>query len=445
MKHLYQSLMVITMLLTFKFSFSQWTTSGTNIYNSNSGNVGIGITTPTRKLQIIGNLGLDSTLDQRSFNPDGTILDPNGPIGSNAIAQVNAKFGGLIIHSTINTITTKNVFWGQNFDYHTNNDIRYLINGPSAMQQFANGNMYFYTAVSGTAGQQISNFKFLPKFSLANNGGFAIGTTYAIANSSSQGILLVENNIGLGTQFPAAQLHTTGGVRFAGLTTGGNPNNIVSIDANGDLWRYPLTNSGIQSTCSSINFVPITNSTSGNLSCSQIYDDGTSVGIGVSSGFFYIWPGGLTGSTLPPSSGTLKLAIDGVTSALAYFATSDRRYKKNIIPVNDALSKIKNLQGVTYQWDKEKYPGKNFNEVPQIGFIAQDVEKILPEAVIKDKDGYYSMNYSTIIPILNEGIKEQQVIIEEMKNEVRLQIGKGADVVKIYEIQQRLSQKKFQV
>ena len=387
------------MVMTFKNSYSQWTTNAQgNMSNTNTGSI-----------------ILSGTLDQRNLNPWGGPLDPNGGI----TAQVNANLGGFIIQSAANNTSVMNMFWGQNFDYHNNGDIRYRINGPAAQQQMVNGSHYFYTAPSGTAQQQITTFAFQPKFSIVNNGGVAVGTNFAMSNSAGQGILTVENNIGLGTQSLAAQLHTTGTVRFQGLTSGGNPTDIVSIDANGDLWRSSFpSGGGIQSTCSSVNFVPITSNTNGNLSCSQIYDDGTSVGIGVSSGFSYTWPGGLTGSNLPPSSGTLKLAIDGVTSALAYFATSDQRYKKNITKVNDALSKIKTLQGVTYQWDKEKYPQKHFNDVPQIGFIAQDVEKVIPEAVIKDKDGYYAMNYSIIIPLLNEGIKEQQVIIDEMKSEI---------------------------
>lgn len=388
--------------MIFKLSFSQqWVTSGTNINNTNTGNVGIGTTTPTRKLDVIGTFGLSNQLNQSTYLANGY--------------NYNARFGGMILQSPL----VDNILFQENaiYDGVGSENSQYVFNGPSAAIQMAKGNINFYTGASGIAGNIIPNWAFLPKISIANNGGFAIGSAYALTNTNGNGILTVSNNVGIGTQTPTAQLHTTGAVRFQGLVVGGTPNNIVSIDANGELWRSPL-NTGIQNTCATTNFIVKSGSSLPNLSCSQLYDDGTSVGIGVTSGFAYTWPGGLSGTTPPPATGTLKLAINGVTRALAYFATSDRRYKKNILPLKSALSKIKNLQGVYYLWDKENHPEMNFNEVPQIGFIAQDVEKIIPEAVIKDGNGYYSMNYSTLIPVLNEGIKEQQILIEEMKNEI---------------------------
>ncbi len=266
-------------------------------------------------------------------------------------------------------------------------------------------------------------------FGLQNGYGPGIQNSYVLeiygqtrANEPAQGSVQFYGNVlvdtgrsvGIGTILPTAQLHTTGGVRFQGLTTGGTVTNIVGIDANGNLWR---TTPGVQNLCATTNFLPKTG-TGSNLNCSQVFDNGTSVGIGVSSGFSYTWPGGLSGPTPPPATGTLKLAINGVTRALAYFATSDRRLKKDITPVKDALTSIKKLNGVRYKWDSQKYPEMNFTTEPQVGFIAQDVKDVVPEAVIQDQNGYYSINYSALIPLLNEGIKEQQTIIEEMKNEI---------------------------
>ncbi len=60
----------------------------------------------------------------------------------------------------------------------------------------------------------------------------------------------------------------------------------------------------------------------------------------------------------------------------------------------------------------------NFSNQPQIGFIAQEVEKVFPQAVVKNKEGYYSMNYQSLIPVLTEAIKEQQTEIESLKTEL---------------------------
>ncbi len=284
------------------------------------------------------------------------------------------------------------------------------------MQQFVNGNMYFYTASSGLADAQIDSFKHTPKISLANNGGFAIGSIYAINNFLGSGILVVEKRIGIGTQTPTDQLHTTAAVRFEGLTTGGTPNNIVTIDANGRLWRSPLTGTGIQNLCATANFITKTG-TGGNLSCSQLFDNGTTVGINQTTGFNYT---GLTvvGSTTAPATGTARLAVNGVTMSLAYFATSDERMKTDIRNIPDALGKIKKLQGKSYQWKTDQLRSAGADDARQIGFMAQDLAKVLPEVVIKKEDGTYAVNYNGIIPVLTEALKEQAANMEELRNEI---------------------------
>ena len=92
---------------------------------------------------------------------------------------------------------------------------------------------------------------------------------------------------------------------------------------------------------------------------------------------------------------------------------SDARYKKNISSFTGALNKVKQLRGVTYNWLDEK---KGTTE--QIGFIAQELEKVFPQLVMTNKDGYKSVAYSHVIPVLVEAIKEQQQQIDELKKEM---------------------------
>lgn len=68
--------------------------------------------------------------------------------------------------------------------------------------------------------------------------------------------------------------------------------------------------------------------------------------------------------------------------------TSDQRFKKNITPISSALDKVEKLQGVTFDWRIGEFMNRNFPEGKQVGFIAQEVEKILPEVVTTDNDGY---------------------------------------------------------
>lgn len=100
--------------------------------------------------------------------------------------------------------------------------------------------------------------------------------------------------------------------------------------------------------------------------------------------------------------------------------TSDVRYKRNISDIKDALSKLLQLRGVNYEWKNDEFPDKEFSEGVELGLIAQEIEKILPEVVDIDAEGYLSVQYSHIIPLLIEGVKEQQKIIENQQQQINL-------------------------
>jgi hypothetical protein len=99
--------------------------------------------------------------------------------------------------------------------------------------------------------------------------------------------------------------------------------------------------------------------------------------------------------------------------------TSDIRFKKNINNIENSLEKVLKMQGVTYNWKTEEYPDKGFSRETEIGVIAQEVEKVFPELVNTDDEGYKSVQYSHIVPVLIEAIKEQQKIIENQKNSIK--------------------------
>ncbi len=88
---------------------------------------------------------------------------------------------------------------------------------------------------------------------------------------------------------------------------------------------------------------------------------------------------------------------------------SDRRLKKNIKKIENALSTIDKIGGYTYNWKKETNQA-----LTQFGVIAQEVQKVLPEIVKVNDDGILSVSYSSLIPILLEGMKEQQEIIDQV-------------------------------
>ena len=89
---------------------------------------------------------------------------------------------------------------------------------------------------------------------------------------------------------------------------------------------------------------------------------------------------------------------------------SDSRLKEDIYPIDNALSRIENIDGVyfTYKDSGEK----------SIGVIAQDIQKILPEVVSEDNNGYLGVNYSGIVPVLIEAVREQNSIIKDLEDRI---------------------------
>lgn len=94
---------------------------------------------------------------------------------------------------------------------------------------------------------------------------------------------------------------------------------------------------------------------------------------------------------------------------------SDARLKTDIKPLENAISNVMKLRGVSFHWDKSKNP--NASGGLQFGYIAQEVEKIFPNIVSENINGYKSVNYTAMIPVLTEAVKEQQEEIEALKSE----------------------------
>lgn len=107
------------------------------------------------------------------------------------------------------------------------------------------------------------------------------------------------------------------------------------------------------------------------------------------------------------------LLSSNMIASPGYLHTSDARLKDNITPITDALAKVKALQGVSFSY--KNIPGR------KVGLIAQNVEKIVPEVVVTDSTGMKSVEYDSLVGLLIEAIKEQQLEIEQLQQTVREQ------------------------
>ena len=128
-----------------------------------------------------------------------------------------------------------------------------------------------------------------------------------------------------------------------------------------------------------------------------ILDTNNNLGIGVNES-----------SDLPLS---YKLMVSGSIKASGTVVQgSDSRLKEDIYPIDNALSRIENIDGVyfTYKDSGEK----------SIGVIAQDIQNILPEVVSEDNNGYLGVNYSGIVPVLIEAVREQNSIIKDLEDRI---------------------------
>ena len=99
-------------------------------------------------------------------------------------------------------------------------------------------------------------------------------------------------------------------------------------------------------------------------------------------------------------------------------ACSDARYKTDVHTLSNALEQVTQLRGVTYRWNRAEFPDRKFDGERHVGFIAQEVEQLYPEIVLTDDDGYRSVDYSRLTPVLVEAIKSQQTQIQSQRQEI---------------------------
>lgn len=98
---------------------------------------------------------------------------------------------------------------------------------------------------------------------------------------------------------------------------------------------------------------------------------------------------------------------------LDVFAGSDARFKTNVVQMKGTLAKLFMMRGVSFDWKTDDFPNRGFTNDHQIGFIAQEVREQFPELVKEDDTGFLAVNYSKMVPVLLEGMRELHQVIED--------------------------------
>jgi len=130
----------------------------------------------------------------------------------------------------------------------------------------------------------------------------------------------------------------------------------------------------------------------------------------------------ITTFRIPGTGTTITTSLLAHGGDIAAYHSSDIRLKENIHVIPDALSKVNALRGVTYDWtaealDMRKNPDLKWTQRKEdVGVIAQEVEKVLPELVLDRADGYKGIKYERLTALLIEAVKELSARVEELEN-----------------------------
>lgn len=236
-----------------------------------------------------------------------------------------------------------------------------------------------------------------------------VGASNSLVLGSINGVngATADVNVGIGTTTPDRKLEVAGtGNQFARISTTNNSNVGIDFKRLGSDWQI-RTDAGL-------------------LLIGQSSDDLETVTDVVRIGGASFTPATDNSTVLGQSTRrwTAVYAMNG------FIQTSDANDKKQMLPLTQGLDKIKSLRPISFQWKDDTIDKSSTH----LGFVAQEVQQVLPEIVVDhewievpdttekvwEKTERLGMKYAEIIPVLVKAMQEQQVIIEEQKEENNL-------------------------
>lgn len=342
------------------------------------GNVGIGVTTPSQALDVNGKV------KATSFVGNGSELT-----GISGLSQWSNVSGGISYGSGNVGIGTASPL----ALLHVKNTGSFAAAVRVGDQDTISSDtgIYLRTSGRGYIGTQ-------------DAGGITRVTSNSAVGDSGQGIsVLSGGNVGIGTATPGSKFVVDAGAIgtatallggsssqysdiYIGQGTGANQGLVISWD-NTNVLGQIFKSGNARNSSISIN-------TTGN------------VGIGTTSPAYKLEVNG----TIHASGG---VSVVGAIISDDYLYNSDARLKTDVLPLEHASEGIACLQGVTY-----RLTSPEASQEPQLGLIAQEVERCFPEVVSTGPDGFKSVSYARLVAPLIENAKEQQQALAAQQREI---------------------------
>jgi hypothetical protein len=354
--------------------------------------------------------------------------------------QVTGSIVGTIVGnaSTANTLLTARLINGTSFDGSSNITIPNLVSGSSQISGITNGQLS-NSSVTVTAGTGMTGGGLVSlggTITLNNAGVTSNVAGTGISVSSATGASTITNT-GVTSAVAGNAIDVSGAtgavtISHADTSTAANLSatsrtyvSALTFDTYGHVTGYSTGTESVTDTNTVTTNIAGTgisvssgtgNSTISNTGVTSAVA-GTGVSVSGATGAVTISIGQSVATNATPTFG--NLTINGTITAtgdITAFYTSDRRHKNNIQTITNALDKVKKLNGVTWEWNDD------VNEVtkttPTTGLIAQEVQAVLPQVVVERENGYLGLDYSKMMGLLVEAIKEQQIKIDNLTVEV---------------------------
>lgn len=403
-----------------KFQVKRTSTTGRTPNTTNSSN--------TRFIDT-GELALNLT-DRKLFSSNGSVYFEVGANLVNLAVSTNANVGNVFATGKVNATSYSigSSFVANTIVLTTNTDIKISANDKKLSFETVGGaESYFVLQNDDNFVYYSTNTSNLPR---------PVLSIYANSVTSNLQILvpleLTSGAVANGTLGTSGQvLKTSGSGVYWGTVSGGGGSSVTMSNTapggagDGDQWwdtdsgrLYIYYNDGTSS-----QWVDASPSIPGPAGTDGT--DGTNGtdgldGVGVYAANAYVQMGSFGVGT--PASGVLGEIRAAAT--ITAFYSSDERLKKNITSIDNPIGKVMAIRGVTFEWTDEEIERRGgvdgkYVRSEEIGVVAQEIEKVLPQIVAERPDGYKAVRYEMIVPLLIESIKDQQKQIDELKQIIR--------------------------